>query len=184
VSVLVVEDHADTADSLAVLLRHDGHGVHIARTGAEALAVYREILPDVIVLDIAIPGMDGWEVARQIRHIPSKTVPLLLVVSGYGQDADKRRSAEAGIDLHLTKPVDPDTLMSLMGRFRRDTDPPKASAELRTAETPVDFGLRAARVDGRMHHFREYARKISSKTRRTTELTERIERLCHRIRQG
>jgi two-component system OmpR family response regulator len=112
--VLVVEDHADTADSLALLLTLFGHEVRVARDGPTALEMARAFPPDVVLLDIGLPGIDGWQVAERLRQQSGQKRPLLIAVTGYGQDADHRRSQEAGIDLHLLKPVDPDQLRRLL----------------------------------------------------------------------
>lgn len=117
--VLVVEDHADTADSMAVLLSLYGHEVRVARDGPAALGMARAFSPDVVLLDIGLPGMDGWRVAEQLRQHPAAQRPLLIALTGHGQEADRRRSQEAGIDLHLLKPVDPEQLCGLLSRFQR-----------------------------------------------------------------
>ena len=115
--VLVVEDEADSARSLAMLLRLFGHQVEVAPDGASALEAARARPPDVVLLDIRLPGPDGWEVARRIRGWDAPTRPLLVAVTGYGSEEDLRRSEEAGIDLHLTKPAEPDQLRWLLARF-------------------------------------------------------------------
>src|SRR5262245_14542340 len=116
--VLVVEDGADAARSLATLLRLFGHQVEVARDGTSALEAARARRPDVVLLDIGLPGPDGWEVARRIRGWDAPTRPLPVAVTGYGSEADLRRSEEAGIDLHLTRPAEPDRLRRLLARFR------------------------------------------------------------------
>ena len=115
--VLVVEDHDDTAASLAVLLRLYGHQVEVAADGPSALRAVQASPPDVVLLDIGLPKMDGWLVAKQIREQTSWKRPLLVAISGYGTQADRLRSQEAGIDLHLVKPVEPDTLAHVLERF-------------------------------------------------------------------
>ena len=115
--VLVVEDHADTAESVAVLLRLHGHEVDVAPDGPTALRIAAQNPPDVALLDIGLPGMDGFEVARRLQERPGKK-PLLVAVTGYGQEEDRRRSEQAGIDLHLLKPVDPEELKQLLARFK------------------------------------------------------------------
>jgi CheY-like chemotaxis protein len=120
--ILIVEDHPDGADSMAMLLRIDGYDVDIARDGLDAVEKARAFQPDVVLLDLGLPGMSGYEVARQMSvHRPERT-PLLVAVTGYGRDEDRRRSAEAGIDLHLVKPVEPHQLCSVLERFRRAVD--------------------------------------------------------------
>jgi CheY-like chemotaxis protein len=116
--VLVVDDNVDAADSLALLLRVIGHETRIAHDGLEALVAARAFLPDVVLLDIGLPGMDGYEVARQLRGEPDLRTALLIAQTGYGQDEDRRRSREAGFDHHLVKPVDPDALRALLARHQ------------------------------------------------------------------
>jgi PAS domain S-box-containing protein len=105
--VLVVDDNSDSADSLAVWLELTGHDVRTAYDGQQALAVARELRPDVIFLDIGMPGMSGYEVARRLREQPETRDVLLLAMTGWGQEEDRRRSREAGFDEHLVKPLDP-----------------------------------------------------------------------------
>jgi len=116
--VLVVEDHEDTAASTAMVLRLYGHDVHVASDGRMALQLMSDHSPDVVLLDLGLPKMDGWEVAKQIRNQATYKRPLLVAVSGYGREADRLRSSEAGIDLHLVKPIDPDQLKDLLARFQ------------------------------------------------------------------
>ncbi len=108
--VLVVEDMEDVARSLRMLLELWGYDVRVVSDGPAALPAYRDFRPDVVLLDIGLPGMDGYEVARQIRREPGGGRPFILAVTGYGQDEDKRRAREAGFDEHMTKPIDPDEL--------------------------------------------------------------------------
>jgi CheY-like chemotaxis protein len=115
----VVEDHADTAESLALLLRGEGHEVQVAPEGPAAVGAVQIAPPDVLLLDIGLPGMSGWEVARWVTEQPAEKRPLLVAVTGYGREEDRERSEEAGIDLHLVKPVDPDQLLRLQRRFYR-----------------------------------------------------------------
>src|SRR5690242_9513440 len=103
--ILIAEDYADAAESMATLLRMYGHDVEIAANGPTALEKARTDKPDVVLLDLGLPGMSGYDVARQLsEHRPRKT-PLLIAVTGFGQEDDRRHAAEAGIDLHLLKPV-------------------------------------------------------------------------------
>ena len=117
--ILVVEDHADTAATLALLLRMEGHEVQVAPDGPAALEAVQIASPDVVLLDIGLPGMSGWEVARWVTGQPAEKRPLLVAITGYGREEDRRRSEEAGMDLHLVKPVDPDELLGLLRRFYR-----------------------------------------------------------------
>jgi len=107
--VLVVDDNVDAASMLDMLLRSLGHETRVAHEGTAALRVAEEFRPDIVLLDIGMPGIDGYEVARRLRA--SKNRPLRIVaVTGWGQEADRERSREAGFDLHLVKPVDANEL--------------------------------------------------------------------------
>ena len=117
--VLVVEDHAETANALATLLRLGGHEAEVAPDARAALEAARSRPPDVVLLDLGLPDMDGWQLARHFQEPPGGKPPLLVAVTGLGQEADRRRSEEAGIDLHLVKPADPGQLLWLLNRFRR-----------------------------------------------------------------
>ena len=120
VSVLVVEDHPDAADSLAELLDLTGYRVTVAGDGGAALAAAAADPPDVVLLDLRLPDQDGWAVARQMRARPGDgRRPLIVAVTGLGRADDQRRSDAAGVDLHLTKPVDPADLLAVLGRFAR-----------------------------------------------------------------
>lgn len=113
--VLVVEDNTDAAESLALLLKLWGYMVYVAYDGAAALEMARIHQPAVVLLDIGLPGMDGYEVARRLRGAdPVK--PLLWAITGYEQEDDRLRSQEAGFDQHLVKPVDLDALEVLLAQ--------------------------------------------------------------------
>jgi DNA-binding response OmpR family regulator len=121
--VLVVEDYADCAASMALLLRLSGHDVRVAGDGASALDEAQQFQPDVVLLDIGLPGgMDGYEVAKRLQEHTAEKKPLLVAFTGFGSDADRRHSSEVGIDLHLVKPTDPDNLLRLLRRFQRIID--------------------------------------------------------------
>src|SRR5262249_4803970 len=107
--VLVVDDNVDAADSLGLLLKLAGHLVRVAHDGPTALVVAQAFHPQVVLLDIGMPDMDGYEVARQLRKQPELQPALLVALTGWGQDTDRRRSIEAGFDIHLVKPVEPKT---------------------------------------------------------------------------
>jgi CheY-like chemotaxis protein len=104
--VLVVDDDADTIATTALLFQHQGYHVHTARAGAEALQQAKESIPSLVFLDLAMPGMDGFEVARRLQEIPELADSALVAVTGYGRPIDRLHCAEAGFDLCLTKPVD------------------------------------------------------------------------------
>jgi len=116
--ILVVEDHADSAEMLAFLLRLEGHDVRVANDGPGALEAARVYRPDVILCDIGLPGMNGYEVASRLRSEEEGAGARLIALSGYGQAEDRRRSKEAGFDFHLTKPVEPDALTALLASLR------------------------------------------------------------------
>jgi CheY-like chemotaxis protein len=112
--VLVVEDNADTRETLCELLAELGHSVAAAADGLEAVERARAIQPEVLVVDIGLPGIDGYEVARRVRAERGDSVTL-IAVTGYGQPEDQRRAFDAGFDHHFTKPVDIDVLARLLG---------------------------------------------------------------------
>jgi CheY-like chemotaxis protein len=111
---LVVDDNVDAAHCLALLLQLNRCEVRTAHDGANALKVADSFQPDVILLDIGLPGMDGYEVARRLREQPAFAKTILVAITGYGREEDVARSREAGFDCHLVKPVDPARLQSLM----------------------------------------------------------------------
>jgi CheY-like chemotaxis protein len=104
--VLVVDDCEDTRDSLAILLRAWGHEARLAPDGPSALESYREFRPDVVLLDIGLPRMDGWEVARRLREQEGGHAVLLVALTGYAREDDQALSRQAGFDAHLSKPAD------------------------------------------------------------------------------
>ena len=112
--VLVADDLRDSADSLALLIELMGHAVEIAYDGEAALRTAERFRPDIVLLDLGMPKLDGFEVSRRIRATPWGASMRLVAQSGWGQDEDRRRSAEAGFDHHLVKPIDPAALEALM----------------------------------------------------------------------
>jgi two-component system CheB/CheR fusion protein len=112
--VLVVDDCHDTTYSMSILLRYWGHEVRIASDGNAGLEEALSFMPDVIILDIGLPGIDGWQLAERLRDLPGFEKTLLLAMSGYGQTRDFRRSSEAGFDQHLVKPLDLQELQRLL----------------------------------------------------------------------
>ena len=123
--VLVVDDNVDAAESAALLLRMWGHEVHTVHDGLSVSQAVRDFQPEIILLDIGLPGMTGYEVAKHLRAQPALDSLVLAAMTGYGQDEDRRRSQEAGFNFHLTKPLDPSKLEALVaGGTRPNSDPP------------------------------------------------------------
>ncbi|MGH8284401.1 MAG: hybrid sensor histidine kinase/response regulator [Steroidobacteraceae bacterium] len=112
--IVVVDDNRDSADSMAVFLRLGGHEVATVFDGASALELVRTFEPDVVLLDLGLPGMNGYEVAERVRAFDPDV--RIIAVTGYGQSGDRRRTRDAGFDHHLVKPVDPATLEKLFAR--------------------------------------------------------------------
>jgi CheY-like chemotaxis protein len=115
--VLVVDDNVDTAESLAMLLRRYGHDVEVAHTGPTALRLAQEHPPDVVLLDIGLPGMDGLQVAHKLRQQERMENVRLIATTGYGSDCDRQHCHDAGFDYHLLKPVDFAKLQELLGEL-------------------------------------------------------------------
>jgi PAS domain S-box-containing protein len=113
-SVLIVDDSEDAAETLALLLRRRGHEVRTAHDGPSTLQLVRARPPDVVLLDLGMPGMDGLEVARRLRQDLGQKQALLVALTGYSTDDDRRRAEEAGFDAHLVKPVDLDALEGVL----------------------------------------------------------------------
>jgi signal transduction histidine kinase len=112
--IVIADDHEDALDSCARLLRMRGHEVHIARTGPEAIEVAGRVRPDAMLLDIGMPGLDGYETAKRIRSEPWGRKILLIAQTGWGRNEDRRRSTAAGFDVHLVKPISFDQLAPLI----------------------------------------------------------------------
>lgn len=128
--ILVVDDNVDGADSLAVLLRLGGHEVSLAHDGPAALDMAHAFKPEVILLDIGLPGMDGFEVAKRLRTREANQETVIVAVTGYGRDEDRNRSREAGFDHHLVKPVSFDALNGVFGlAAQRMQLPPERNAQ-------------------------------------------------------
>lgn len=115
--ILVVDDNQDTSSTLAMLLKMMGNNVRTAHDGDEAVRAAGEFHPHVVLLDIGLPKMNGYEAARAIREEPWGKNMILIAVTGWGQYEDKQKSAEAGFDQHMVKPVDPQALMKLLARL-------------------------------------------------------------------
>ena len=117
--VLVVEDELVTAESLALFLRSWGHEVNLACNGPDALSMVSTFQPEVVLLDIGLPEMDGYEVARRLRRLPGMEECLLIAFTGRGHEDDVRRCKEAGIDCHLLKPVEPALLREFLAKAKK-----------------------------------------------------------------
>jgi len=113
--VLAVDDNLDAVHSLCMLLREMGHTVDYAINGYVALDAARRFKPDVIILDLGLPGMTGFEVCTQIRRDPELCATKVLALTGYGEESYRRRAEEAGFDRFLVKPLDPNVLHELLG---------------------------------------------------------------------
>jgi PAS domain S-box-containing protein len=116
--VMVVDDNVDVAESAALMLRLWGYEVRTVADGLSALESVAEFLPEVVLLDIGLPGMDGYEVARRLRGRSDSREIRLVALTGYGQEEDRRRALEAGFDCHLIKPLNPDTLAEILASAR------------------------------------------------------------------
>jgi len=114
--LLIADDNSDAAESLAMLLRLEGHEVTVVGNGRQALRAAAEVQPEFALLDIGMPDMDGYEVARQLRRIQLPSRLTLVAVTGWGQEGDKARASQAGFDYHFTKPIEPDDLFELLKR--------------------------------------------------------------------
>jgi PAS domain S-box-containing protein len=132
-TVLVVDDNADAADGLAMVLRAMGHVVNIAGDGVAALEVAERHRPEVVLLDIGLPRLNGCDVAKAIRRQPWGKRMILIAQTGWGQEEDRRRTAEAGFDVHLTKPVDVEFLLTLLGDLTRAQAARAAAQDAETA---------------------------------------------------
>jgi len=112
--ILVVDDNVDGAVTLSVILKHMGHSVRITHDGSSALAVAPEFKPDVVLMDIGMPGMDGYETCERMRAQDWSSGVRIVALTGWGQEEDRRKAKRAGFDQHLVKPVDRQTLMDVL----------------------------------------------------------------------
>jgi CheY-like chemotaxis protein len=110
--VLVAEDNADTAEGLRAILQSYGYEVTVVNSGPAAVEVARRFQPDAVLCDIGLPGLSGYEVARQLRADGREASPLLIAVTGYGTEADRLEALSAGFDAHFSKPVAPLALLA------------------------------------------------------------------------
>jgi CheY-like chemotaxis protein len=117
--ILLVDDNVDAADSLAIILRFAGHDVRVEHDGQAGIAAASESRPDVILLDLGMPRLNGFDACRQIRELSGGGDITIIALTGWGQDEDRRRTREAGFDHHLVKPVEPESLMRLIAESRK-----------------------------------------------------------------
>lgn len=115
--ILVVDDNVDSAESLALLLSMGGHETHVAHDGPAAVTAAEQLLPDVMLLDIGLPMMDGFEVCRRVRQEPWGRAIGMVALTGFGQDRDREESQIAGFDQHMVKPIDYDALLRTLDTF-------------------------------------------------------------------
>jgi CheY-like chemotaxis protein len=116
--VVIADDNIDAANSLAMVLEHDGYLVHVAHDGASAYEISTRVRPAAAFLDIGMPGLDGYALARKLRRESWGRDILLVATTGWGQEEDRQRALAAGFDEHLTKPVDPGAPSRLLARRR------------------------------------------------------------------
>jgi CheY-like chemotaxis protein len=112
--ILVVDDNRDSAESLATLLRLFGNDVRTAYDGRQAVVVASSYRPDVVLLDLGLPGLNGFEVAQQLRSMANQSVPVLVALTGFGTEEDQLKTRKAGFNYHLVKPVDLPSLQQLL----------------------------------------------------------------------
>jgi CheY-like chemotaxis protein len=116
--VLVVDNCPDTTATLTMLLELWGHEAHVAHTGTEALALAAEHAPHAVLLEVALRGLNGWELARRLRQSAATADSLLIMISSYTREGDRRKSLEAGCNLHLHKPADPMLLQQVLHQLQ------------------------------------------------------------------
>jgi CheY-like chemotaxis protein len=114
--ILLVDDQADAIDALAMLLEMDGHAVRTAYSGADALAIVDNFVPDLALIDVSMPDMSGMQLARLLRNNPALANTRLVALTGFAGQADRQAATEAGFDAHVTKPVSADQLATLIAQ--------------------------------------------------------------------
>ena len=120
--VLVVDDYPDTVESTALLLKLGGHEIETAKDGVQAIERAASFRPDLVLLDLGLPALDGLAVARRIQDLALPPKPYLVAVSGYAKPQDKRRCAEAGFDLHIAKPLDAEVFQGIAELLQLSSD--------------------------------------------------------------
>ena len=114
--ILVVDDEPHSASALAMLLQAHGHVLHVAQNGQEACECAEDLRPQVILLDLSLPDLSGYDVCRHIRLQGWAPPPFIVALTGWGQPSDRQRTHEAGFDLHLVKPIDPEELLRVLNQ--------------------------------------------------------------------
>jgi two-component system CheB/CheR fusion protein len=132
--VVIVEDNADSRELLCELLARFGFECHTAENGPEAIELIEKVEPDVAILDVGLPEMDGFEVARRLRSDPRWANLHLIALTGYGRSSDRTTSRDAGFDEHLVKPVQPDKLLAVLGKMQRGGQADRSAAHAPSAE--------------------------------------------------
>ncbi len=127
--VLVVDDDEDTADGMAALLSAEGHAVRVAHDGPAAIAAALDFRPHVVLTDIGVPMLNGYEVAARMRQHPDLALTVLIAITGYGREQDRVRAHAAGFDHHMVKPVEPDEMLAIV----RDV----AAGQTRSSQGPT-----------------------------------------------
>jgi CheY-like chemotaxis protein len=112
--ILIVDDEPHSATALAMLLQAHGHVSHVAHDGQQACESAEDLRPDVILLDLSLPDLSGFDVCRHIRAQAWTTAPFIVAMTGWAQESDRERTRDAGFDLHLVKPLDPEALLQLL----------------------------------------------------------------------
>ena len=121
--MLVVDDNQDAADTIAACLQLAGHEVHVVGDGDQALASVAVFAPQVVVLDIGLPGLNGYEVAQRLRQMPAMRKAVIIALSGYGRAQDQQRARAAQFDFYMVKPADPQALVEKIASLRRSPEP-------------------------------------------------------------
>jgi two-component system CheB/CheR fusion protein len=133
--VVVVEDNTDSREMLCMMLSREGFVCHAAASGAAALTLVDDVCPQIVILDVGLPEMDGFEVARRIRANPRHSSVHLIALTGYGQATDRHASTEAGFDYHIVKPVQPAQLLTLLAQLRGPT--PRTSVRAQAPDQQI-----------------------------------------------
>ena len=131
--IVIADDSEDAAESLAALLEMTGHDVHVVFDGEAAVMAIQQLRPDVALLDVGMPKLNGYDVARRIRSDADTRHTYLVAITGWGQDSDRQRAEEAGFDAHLVKPVPPDVLQRALATLGRAAPARVADAPARSA---------------------------------------------------